>query len=266
MARIHPTAVISNYVTLGDDVEIGPFCVLEGNVTIGNNAILKSHISIVGNTTIGDGLKVYPFASIGNDPQDLKFNGEDTKLIIGDNCVVREGVTINPGTSTGSNETRIGNGCVFLANSHVAHDCVVGDHVILSNGVLLAGHVTLGNHVIMGGASAVHQFTRIGDYAFIGGLAGVENDVIPFGISLGNRAYLGGVNLIGMKRHGIARESIHAVRQAYKDLFVEQDETLQVRLDKLSPDLLSDPQVAHIVNFIKEASDRSLCVPRTVKE
>lgn len=266
MVRIHPTAVISNDVKLGENIDIGPFCVLEGNVTIGDNAILKSHVSIAGNTKIGRGLKVYPFASIGHDPQDLKYNGEDTRLIIGDDCIVREGVTINPGTSTGSIETRIGHKCVLLANSHVAHDCTLGNNVILSNGVLLAGHVTIGNHVIMGGASAVHQFTRIGDYAFIGGLAGVENDVIPFGISLGNRAYLGGVNLIGMKRHGFARDSIHAVRQAYKDLFVEQKNTLQARLEALKPELLSDPQVSHIVNFIKIASDRSLCVPRTPKE
>lgn len=266
MARIHPTSVISNDVKLGENIDIGPFCVLEGNITIGDNAILKSHVSIAGNTTIGSGLKVYPFASIGHAPQDLKYNGEDTKLIIGDDCIVREGVTINPGTSTGSVETRIGNKCVLLANSHVAHDCALGNNVILSNGVLLAGHVTIGNHVIMGGASAVHQFTRIGDYAFIGGLAGVENDVIPFGISLGNRAYLGGVNLIGMKRHGFARDSIHAVRQVYKDLFVEQENTLQARLEAIKPELLSDPQVSHIVNFIKTASDRSLCVPRTPKE
>lgn len=266
MASIHPTAVISDDVKLGDNVDIGPFCVLEGNITIGDNAILKSHVSLAGNTTIGSGLKVYPFASIGNDPQDLKFKGEDTRLVIGDNCIIREGVTINPGTTTGSVETRIGNNCVLLANSHVAHDCVVGDNVILSNGVLIAGHVSVGNHVIMGGGSAVHQFTRIGDHAFVGGLAGIENDIIPFGISLGNRAYLGGINLIGMKRHGIARDSIHAVRQAYKDLFVEQDETLQVRLDSLSPELLEDPQVARIVTFIQAASDRSLCVPRTVKE
>ena len=216
MAQIHPTAVISSDVKLGESVEIGPYCVLEGNITIGDKAVLKSHVSIAGNTTIGSGLKVYPFASIGHDPQDLKYNGEETKLVIGDNCVVREGVTVNPGTATGADETRIGDGCVLLANSHVAHDCTLGDNVILSNGVLLAGHVTVGNHVIMGGGSAVHQFTRIGDHSFVGGLAGVENDVIPFGISLGNRAYLGGINLIGMKRHGIARESIHAVRQAYK--------------------------------------------------
>ncbi|MEP3525473.1 MAG: acyl-ACP--UDP-N-acetylglucosamine O-acyltransferase [Hyphomicrobiales bacterium] len=266
MASIHPTALISDDVKLGDNVDIGPYCVLEGNITIGDNATLKSHVSLAGNTTIGSGLKVYPFASIGNDPQDLKFKGEETKLVIGDNCIIREGVTVNPGTAAGSIETRIGNNCVLLANSHVAHDCVLGDNVILSNGVLIAGHVSIGNHVIMGGGSAVHQFTRIGDHAFIGGLAGIENDVIPFGISLGNRAYLGGINLIGMKRHGIARESIHAVRQVYKDLFLEQDETLQVRLDKLSEELLQDPQVASIVTFIQAASDRSLCVPRTVKE
>jgi len=266
MADIHPTAVIGDSVRLGDNATIGPFCVLEGHVTLGANAVLKSHVAISGNTTIGDNVKIYPFASIGSDPQDLKYKGEETRLLIGDHCIIREGVTINPGTVTGSGETRIGNACVFLANSHVAHDCVVGNNVILSNGVLLAGHVRLGDHVIMGGASAIHQFTRVGDYAFVGGLAGVENDVIPFGISLGNRAYLCGVNLIGMKRHGFSRESIHAVRQAYKDLFIEQTDTLQKRVETLPRDLAQNPQVALIIDFIKSASDRSLCVPRAARD
>lgn len=266
MGRIHPSAVISGDVELADNVEVGPFCVLEGKIRIGANAVLKSHVAIAGNTTIGDGAKIYPFASIGHDPQDLKFKGEDTRLVIGKDCIVREGVTINPGTATGIGETRIGDGCVFLANSHVAHDCIVGDRVILSNGVLLAGHVVLGDHVIMGGASAVHQFTRIGAYAFVGGLAGVENDVIPFGISLGNRAYLGGVNLIGMKRHGFSRESIHAVRQVYKDLFTAETGTFLGRLEALDPALAADPQVARIVEFIKTASERSFCMPRDARD
>lgn len=262
MSRIHPTAVIADSVELGADVEIGPFCVLEGQVQLGDRSTLKSHVVLSGQTTIGENAEIFPFASVGHAPQDIKYGGEKTSLIIGDNCKIREGVTINPGTLTGNGTTRIGNNCIFLANSHVAHDCLVGDNVILSNGVLLAGHVTIGNHVIMGGASAVHQFTRIGDYAFVGGLAGIENDVIPFGIALGNRAYLGGVNLVGMKRHAFSRDSIHAVRQAYRDLFQDQCGTLMQRVDALGADLLEDEQVGKIVNFIKDASNRAFCMPR----
>lgn len=270
MTNIHPTALISDDVKLGDNVEIGPYSVLEGAISIGDNAQIKSHVSIAGNTTIGSGLKAYPFASIGHDPQDLKYNGEDTKLVIGDNCIVREGVTINPGTVTGSSVTTIGNGCALLANSHVAHDCELGNGIILSNGVLLAGHVVLGDNVIMGGASAVKQFTRIGEHAFIGGNSGLGKDVIPFGVAVGNRAWLGGLNLFGMRRHNIAIESINAVRQAYKELFVEgEDEgVLKERLGKLTPELLEDPLVARMMEFIQESADanRPLCIPRIDEE
>lgn len=262
MANIHPSSVIADTVTLEDDIEVGPFCHLSGNITLRSGCRLVSHIAMSGNTEVGKNAKIFPFASIGLAPQDMKYGGEETRLIIGDNCIIREGVTINPGTVTGTSETRIGNNCAFLANSHVAHDCVVGDNVILSNGVLLAGHVTLGNHVIMGGGSAVHQFTRIGDYAFIGGLAGVENDVIPFGMALGNRAYLGGVNLVGMKRHQFARDSIHAVRQFHKHVFSSREGTLSERIESLDKGLLSDSEVSRIVDFINAASDRAFCMPR----
>ncbi|MEO1066436.1 MAG: acyl-ACP--UDP-N-acetylglucosamine O-acyltransferase [Pseudomonadota bacterium] len=250
---------------LADDVVVGPLCVIEGPVVLGHGVILKSHVVIAGKTTIGDGSRIFPFASIGHEPQDLKYKGEETELVIGRNCLIREGVTINPGTVTGSGITKIGNNCAFLANSHVAHDCTVGDNVILSNGVLLAGHVTLGDNVIMGGSAAVHQFTRIGNHAFIGGLAGIENDVIPFGMALGNRAYLGGVNLVGMKRHDFPRESIHAVRQVFKLLFEESDGTLMARLDGLPDDLLADDQVQQIVGFIRAESGRSFCTPRQTR-
>lgn len=266
MAKVHPSSVIAETVSLAENVEIGPFCSIEGHVSIGSGGVIKSHTSISGHTTIGEGCTIYPFASVGHAPQDLKYAGEETRLVIGDNCIIREGVTINPGTVTGNHITTIGNNCAFLANSHVAHDCVVGDNVILSNGVLLAGHVTLGNHVIMGGGSAVHQFTRIGNNAFVGGLAGVENDVIPFGMVLGNRAYLGGLNLIGMKRQGIARESIHATRQLYKLLFQDQNGTLTDRIAKLPADLIQDEQVKHILAFIDAESDRAFCVPRLSKD
>lgn len=266
MTNIHPSSVIADTVSLGKDVEIGPFCHISGQVSIGDGSRLHSHVAVSGKTTIGSGAQIYPFTSVGLAPQDLKYADEDTRLVIGKNCIIREGVTINPGTITGTSETTIGDNCAFLANSHVAHDCVVGNNVILSNGVLLAGHVTLGNHVIMGGGSAVHQFTRIGDYAFVGGLAGVENDVIPFGMALGNRAYLGGVNLIGMKRHQFERDSIHAVRQLYKIAFGDQKGTLSARIEEISDELKQDEQVTRILNFINAASDRAFCMPRLSRD
>lgn len=266
MGNIHPTAVISDDAKVGEGATIGPYCVIDGPVELGDNAVLKSHVAISGRTTIGSDAKIFPFASIGHDPQDLKYGGEDTRLVIGKNCTIREGVTMNPGTTSGNSETVVGDNCVFLANSHVAHDCLVGNGVILSNGVLLAGHVTLGDFVIMGGASAVHQFTRIGDHAFVGGLAGIENDVIPFGMALGNRAYLGGLNLVGMKRHGYERQSIHAVRQVYKDLFESEEGTLAHRVENLSSDVKKDTLVSRIVEFITAASDRSFCTPRNGRE
>ncbi|MEM8837467.1 MAG: acyl-ACP--UDP-N-acetylglucosamine O-acyltransferase [Pseudomonadota bacterium] len=262
MPKIHPTAIVSEAAVIGENVEIGPYSVIEGPVHLGANSVVKSHVALAGNTHIAEGAKIFPFASVGHQPQDLKFTGEETRLIIGKNCTIREGVTVNPGTSGGISETRIGDDCALLANSHVAHDCIVGNNVILSNGVLLAGHVTLGDFVIMGGASAVHQFTRIGDHAFIGGLAGVENDVIPFGLALGNRAYLGGVNLIGMKRFNYPRESIHAVRQVYRALFETEEGTMMGRVEALDPELKQDILVARILDFVTAQTDRSFCTPR----
>lgn len=261
MSLIHPTAVISDDATIGEGATVGPYCVVEGPVKIGAGSVLRSHVAIYGNTTIGKNANIYPFAAIGCDPQDLKFHGEDTSLLVGDNCIIREGVTLNPGTEGGGGETRIGNNCAFLANSHVGHDSIVGDNVIFSNGVLLAGHCHVGNNVIMGGGSAVHQFTRIGDFAFVGGLAGIENDLIPFGSALGNRAYLGGLNLIGLKRASFPRESIHALRQAYRELFAEEG-TLKKRVESVSEGITEDLLVKQLLDFIRTDSDRSFCMPR----
>jgi UDP-N-acetylglucosamine acyltransferase len=211
MADIHPTAIIEDGATIGAGVRIGPYCVIGSQVTLGDNVELKSHVALAGDTTIGAGTAIFPFASVGHQAQDLKFRGEAATLTIGEGCIIREGVTINPGTEGGGLSTTIGNNCAFLANSHVGHDSHLGDRVILSNNVMIAGHVTVGSNVIFGGGSAVIQFTRIGDNAFVGGMAGLENDLIPFGMVTGNRANLGGLNLIGLKRANFPREQIHAL-------------------------------------------------------
>ena len=258
---IHPTAVVEAGAKIGEGSTVGPFCHIGPNVALGKETDLKSHVVVAGNTTIGDRARIFPFASIGHEPQDLKFAGEETTLEIGDDCLIREGVTMNPGTAGDASNTRIGNQCVFLANSHVAHDCQIGNGVIFSNGVLLAGHCKVGNHVIIGGGAAVLQFCRLGDNAFIGGMAGVENDVIPFGMALGNRAYLGGLNLIGMKRAGIDRESIHLARSVFKEIF-SGNNSVQEAAGSIDIQKSKDPVVSKILGFILDSGDRSLCTPK----
>lgn len=218
-----------------------------------------------GRTTIGARARIFPFASIGHAPQDLKYRNEPSTLSIGADCTIREGVTVNPGTAHGGMATVIGDRCAFLAQAHVAHDCRIGDDVILSNNVMIAGHCRVGNFVIMGGGSALHQFVRVGDHAFIGGLAGVENDVIPYGMALGNRANLAGLNLIGLKRRGFSREAVHDLRRAYRLLFAAEG-TLKERLDDVAAEFAAHPQVHEILDFIREGGDRALCTPRESKE
>ena len=208
---IHKTAIVDPKSKISSNVEVGPYSVIGPNVEVGENTIIQSHVSIVGNTKIGKKNKIYPFASIGNDPQDLKFNGEDTKLEIGDNNKIREYVTINPGTKGGGGITKIGNGCLFMVSSHIAHDCLVEDNVILANNVPLGGHAHIEQNVIIGGNSAVQQFTRIGRLAMIGGMTGVLKDVTPFGLSIGNRNYLQGINLIGLRRKKYDNKKIMAL-------------------------------------------------------
>ena len=262
MANIHATAIVEKGAELGRDVEIGPYCHVGPNARLSNGAKLFSHVVVAGRTTIGERTRVFPFASLGHEPQDLKFKGEETTLTIGADCTIREGVTMNPGTAGGGHVTSVGDKSTFLANSHVAHDCRVGSHVIFSNNVMLAGHCTVGDYVIIGGGAGVHQFVRIGHHAFVGGLAGVENDVIPYGMALGNRAGLAGLNIIGLKRLSFSREKIQNLRQAYRLLFSNEG-TLQERLaDVEADDIAADPNVREILDFIKAPSDRSLCLPR----
>ncbi len=260
-SNIHASSVIEDGAKIGSGCKIGPFCHIGPNVVLGDGAELLSHVTIAGHTTIGARARIFPFASVGHEPQDLKFQGEVTTLTIGDDCLIREGVTMNPGTAGDDGTTVIGNKCVFLANSHVAHDCKIGNGVIFSNGVLLAGHCKVGNSVIIGGGAAVHQFCRIGDNSFIGGMAGLENDLIPFGMALGNRAYLGGLNLIGMKRAGIERESIHTVRGLFKHLF-SGDLELKEALTSIDDQMAEDAVAQKIVKFIEDGGERSICMPR----
>ncbi|MGI9407845.1 MAG: acyl-ACP--UDP-N-acetylglucosamine O-acyltransferase [Hyphomicrobiaceae bacterium] len=260
MSDIHATAVIEDGASLGEDVSIGPFCHVGANVKLGDEVTLHAHVVAAGDTTIGDRTTIFPFASIGHAPQDKKFSGEKSTLEIGTDNVIREHVTMNPGTYGGGLVTRVGSSCLFMAGSHVAHDCQIGDHVILANNATVAGHCTVGDFVILGGLCAIHQFVRVGEYAFVGGMSGIENDVIPYGMAIGNRAFLSGLNIVGLKRQGFEREKIHDLRKAYRLLFATEG-TLKERVDDVDKMFGSEPGVAKILEFIRADSSRSLCMP-----
>jgi UDP-N-acetylglucosamine acyltransferase len=231
------------------------------DVSLGEGVELKSHVVVTGRTTIGARCRIFPFASIGHQPQDLKYKGEPSTLSIGSDCLIREGVTINPGTEGGGMVTTIGNGCAFLANSHVGHDCRVGNNVIFSNNVMLAGHCEVGDFAILGGGAAVIQFARVGQHAFLGGMSGLEQDLIPYGMALGNRAYLSGLNIVGLQRRGFSRSEIHDLRRAYRLLFA-QEGTLLERVDDVAEEFKDHPTVMEIVAFIKAGGKRSMCTPK----
>jgi UDP-N-acetylglucosamine acyltransferase len=259
--QIHPTAIVEHGASLGDDVVIGPYCVVGPRVTLGDKVELKSHVAIAGRTTLGAGSAVYPFASLGHPPQDLKYKGEDSELVIGARCKIREGVTMNPGTEGGGMVTRVGDDCLLMANAHVAHDCQLGQRVVLANCATLAGHVVVGDYAFIGGLSAVHQFVRIGPQAMVGGMSGVEHDVIPYGLVMGDRARLSGLNLVGLERRGFDRESIQALRRAYRMLF-GPDGTLGERVDEVANVFADNDLVREIVEFIRAKSSRALVQPR----
>jgi UDP-N-acetylglucosamine acyltransferase len=264
-SAIHPTAVVEDGARLGAEVEVGPFCHIGPQATLGDGVRLVSHVSLAGDTTIGARTVIYPFASIGQPPQDLKYRGERVRLVIGEDCLIREGVTMNPGTAGGGSETIVGPRCAFLANAHVGHDCQIGENVILSNNVMLGGHCQIGEFANIGGGAAAHQFVRIGAHAFVGGLAGVEHDLIPFGLALGNRASLAGLNVIGLKRRGFSHESIHELRRAYKMLF-NGGGTLKERVDAVAEGFAGQEAVQQIVAFLRQGGDRAICVPRGGKD
>jgi len=256
---IHKTAIVDSKAKVATSVEIGPYTIIGPNVEIGENVKIHSHVNISGNTVIGNGNKIYPFASIGNDPQDLKFNGEQTKLIIGDNNKIREYVTINPGTEGGGSLTKIGNNCLFMISSHVAHDCQVGNNVILANNVPLGGHAIVEDNVVIGGNSAVQQFTRIGKMAMIGGMTGVLHDVIPYGLSTGNRNTLNGLNLIGLRRAKFENKHILDLSEAYKKIFATKN--LTENISKLNRAFKENPLVKNVIEFIIKDKKRSICTP-----
>ena len=260
MTKIHPTAIISASATIAESAIIGPYCTIGSNVILGEDVELVSHVCISGRTKIGNKTKIFPFASIGSDPQDLKFQGELSQLIIGSSNVIREHVTMNPGTNGGGLLTEIGNNCLFMVGSHVAHDCRVGDQVILVNNATLGGHVEIGDWALVGGLSAIHQFVRIGKHAMVGGMSGVENNVIPYGSVIGNRARLSGLNIVGLKRRGFSRDEIHDLRKAYRLIFAEEG-TLTERLEDVEEDFANNEPVLEILEFIRRESSRSICQP-----
>ena len=256
---IHDSSVIDKKAKISKTANIGPFSIVGPNVEIGENVEIHSHVNISGSTKIGDGTKIFPFACIGSDPQDLKYKGEDTKLEIGKNNKIREYVTINPGTSGGGGLTKIGNNCLFMISSHIAHDCHIGNNVIIANNVPLGGHVTIEDNVVIGGNSAVQQFTRIGKLAMIGGMTGVLHDVIPFGLSIGNRNYLQGLNLIGLRRNNYDNKNILGLSEAYKEIFSTKN--LNENLSKLNGAFKENPLVKEVINFITKDKKRSICTP-----
>jgi UDP-N-acetylglucosamine acyltransferase len=262
--HIHPSAVVEDGARLGANVDVGPFCHIGAKVTLGEGVRLVSHVSLAGETAVGARTRIFPFASIGHPPQDLKYRGEPVRLIIGEDCLIREGVTMNPGTEAGGSETVIGPRCVFLANAHVGHDCRLGEGVILSNNVMLAGHVQVGDFANIGGGAAAHQFVRIGAHAFVGGLAGVEHDLIPFGIALGNRASLAGLNVVGLKRRGFSHEAIHELRRAYRMLFFGKG-TLKERVGDVTDAFPDQEAVQQMLAFLRQGGDRAICIPRDLK-
>ena len=264
MNNIHKTSIIDKSAKLGKNVTIGPFSIIGPNVIIKNNVKIHSQVNIQGHTIINDGNEIFPFASIGTIPQDLKYHGEKSKLIIGKNNTIREHVTINPGTKGGGLMTKIGNNCLLMVGSHVAHDCYLGNNVIMANNATLAGHVSVGSFAILGGLSAVHQFVRIGEHAIVGGMTGVEHDVIPYGSVKGERARLAGLNIIGMRRRGFSRQEVDELREGYKALFGNSD-TFHDRLSNLISSAPKSRAVLEIIDFIIADSSRSICQPKDNK-
>jgi len=258
---IHKSSVIDPKAQLSKNVKIGPFCFVGPGVELGENVELISNIHIEGNTKIGSGTRLFPFASIGTQPQDLKYNNEENSIVIGNNNIIREYVTINPGTIGGGSQTIIGNNCLFMISSHVAHDCKIGNNVIIANNVPLGGHVTIEDSVVIGGNSAVQQFTRIGRLAMIGGMTGVLKDVIPFGLSIGNRNYLQGLNLIGLRRKKYENQKIMGLDKAYKEIFSSKN--LYENLSKINGEFKGNELVNEVIAFIEKDKKRPICSPQS---
>jgi UDP-N-acetylglucosamine acyltransferase len=260
MSKIDPTARIEDGAVIGEGTEVGPYCIIGRNVAIGPNCRLIAHVSITGHTIVGANCTIYPFAGLGGAPQDLSYRGEPTRLEIGEGCTIREGVTMNVGTTKDAGITRVGARGFFMNNSHVGHDCQVGNDVIFATSATLGGHCKIGDRVYIGGLSAVHQFTRIGSYVMIGGLCGVRGDVIPYGLANGQYARLEGLNVIGMKRNKFSRERLAKVRSFYQKLFYGPG-LFAERLAQVQPLAADDPAIADILTFIGDNKNRALCLP-----
>jgi UDP-N-acetylglucosamine acyltransferase len=260
MPQIHPTAIVAPGARLAADVVIGPYCIVGDEVELGSGVTLQAHVIVVGRTTIGSGTRVFPFASIGQEPQDLKFRGENSSLVIGCRNTIREYVTMNPGTAGGGMVTRVGNDCLFMVGTHIAHDCQIADHVIMANNTTLGGHVIVEEYAFLGGICAVHQFVRIGRHAMIGGMSGAERDVIPYGQVIGVRAKLTGLNIIGMQRRGFSREDIQALRNAYQLLF-HSEGTFSDRVDETARRFAGVRPVEDVIEFLRADSSRGILHP-----
>ena len=256
---IHKTAIIDTKAKISSNAEIGPYSIIGPNVIIGDHSIIQSHVNITGHTSIGKNNKIYPFASIGSDPQDMKYNNEETKLLIGDDNTLREYVTINPGTVQGGGITKVGNNNLIMISAHIAHDCTIGSNVVIANSAAIAGHAEIGDYVIIGGNCGVQQFTRIGKMAMIGGMTGVSRDVIPYGLSTGNRNYLNGVNLVGLRRNKVSNKEIIVLTDAYKEIF--KTESLNDNLTKLNDKFKENNLVKDVVEFINKDKKRPICTP-----
>ena len=256
---IHKTAIIDPKAKLDNNVQVGPYCVIGPNVEIGENTLIQSHVNITGNTTIGKGNKLYSFASIGSDPQDLKYKGEETTLLIGDNNTIREHVTINTGTVQGGGLTKIGNNNLIMIGAHIAHDCIIGNNIVMANNTAIAGHAEIEDFVIIGAKCGVQQFTRIGKRAMIGGMTGVLRDVIPYGLSTGNRNYLNGINVVGLRRDKVSNKDILGLTDAYKEIF--KTEVLSENLKNLNGKYTDNPLVKDVLDFINKDKKRPICTP-----
>ena len=256
---IHKTAIIDPKAKISSSVEIGPYTVVGPNVEIDDHVSIQSHVNIIGYTKIGKENLIYPFASIGNDPQDMKYKGEKTELIIGDKNVIREYTTINPGTVQGGGVTKIGSNNLIMISAHIAHDCIIGNNVVIANSAAIAGHAEINDYVVIGGNCGVQQFTRIGKMAMIGGMTGVSRDVIPYGLSIGNRNYLNGINVVGLRRNNVPNKDIIELTTAYKKIF--KTENLNENLDKLNGDFKENILVKEVVDFINKDKKRPICTP-----
>jgi UDP-N-acetylglucosamine acyltransferase len=256
---IHKTAIIDKNAQISSNVEIGPYSIIGPNVKIHENVKIQSHVNITGFTTIGKDNKIYPFASLGNDPQDMKYNGEKTELVIGEKNTIREYTTINPGTIQGGGITKVGNNNLIMIGAHIAHDCIIGNNIVIANNAAIAGHAEIQDHVILGGNCGVHQFTRIGKMAMIGGMTGVSRDVIPYGLSTGNRNILSGVNVVGLRRFKTSNKEIIGLTETYKNIF--QTENLSKNLEKLDPNVRENSLVNEVIEFINKDKKRPICTP-----